>query len=62
MSKIDIPPKPNTAKQLIWIAVVLIVVAVVVAVLAKLAIGFIIFLIGIITGASSQFFKENPLD
>ncbi len=62
MPKFDIPPKPNLANQLIMIAVVLIIVAVIVAILAKLAIGFIIFLIGVITGVSSQFFKENPLD
>lgn len=62
MSEINIPPKPKLSKQLIMIAIILVIVAIVVAILAKVVVGFIIFLIGVITGVSSQFFKENPLD
>lgn len=54
MPEFDIPPKPNLSKQLLTIAVVLLVVGVVAVLLTQYIIGFIIFLIAVITGAYGE--------
>ena len=62
MAELDIPPKPTLSSQLLASAAVLVVVAIVIAIFAKLVVGLIIFLLGVVFGIGSQFIKDRPLD
>ncbi|RTK94959.1 hypothetical protein EKI60_00675 [Candidatus Saccharibacteria bacterium] len=54
-------PKQSFSQQLLFSALVLIVVAIVVAIFAKLVVGFIIFLLGVIAGIGSKYTQNNSL-
>lgn len=62
MTKIEVPPKPKLARQLIVVAVVLIIVGIIVLIFVKAIIAFIIFLLGAGAGVGSQFIKDAPIE
>ncbi len=62
MSTGKLPFKQNYRKELLMTAIFLIVIGVVVAFLAKLVVGGIIFLLGVVFGAGTQLGRNDSLE
>ena len=59
---LTIPPKENRTQQALLAVVVLLIVSALVAIFAKLVIGLILFLLGIVARIGAKVTMDNPLD
>lgn len=59
---LTIPPKEHRTQQALLAVVVLLIVSALVAIFAKLVIGLIIFLLGVVAGIGAKVTMDNPLD